>query len=148
MEAVGSGRASFAGNDAGEFIVSKDLPFPDGLLAAGKIVEFLSSTGARINEVKRRIYLPTLARGVVLVPWNERGRIMRRLTMDFGEKRVESLEGIKFLVDEGWVFINPSIDEPVFDIVAEASNAQSASLILKEFQDKVSDIVSGIDTAA
>jgi mannose-1-phosphate guanylyltransferase/phosphomannomutase len=148
MEAVGSGRATFAGNDAGEFIVSKELPFPDGLLAAGKIVEFLSSTGVRINELKRRIYQPTLARGVVLVPWNERGRIMRRLAMDFGEKRVESLEGIKFLVDEGWVFINPSMDEPVFDIVAESSNIQSASSILKEFQNKVSDIVTGSDSGA
>ncbi|MDA4111249.1 MAG: sugar phosphate nucleotidyltransferase [Thaumarchaeota archaeon] len=146
MEAVGSGRATFAGNDAGEFIVSKDLPFPDGLLAAGKIVEYLSSTGARIHEVKSTIYQPTIARGVVLVPWNERGRIMRRLAMDFGEKRVESLEGIKFLVEGGWVFINPSTDEPVFDIVAESSNLQSASTILREFQNKVSDIVTGNDT--
>ncbi|MGI0090758.1 MAG: sugar phosphate nucleotidyltransferase, partial [Nitrososphaerales archaeon] len=99
MEAVGSGKASFAGNDAGEFVLSKELPYPDGLLAAGKIVEYLASTGARINKIKKEIYRPRLARGVVLVPWNERGRIMRRLAADYEEKRVETLEGIKVLVE-------------------------------------------------
>ncbi len=146
MEAIGSGRAVFAGNDAGEFITSRQLPFPDGLLAAGKIIEYLASTGKRINGIKREIYQPTLAKGVVLVPWNERGRIMRKLAMDFGEQRVESLEGIKFLVDGGWVLINPSTDEPVFEIVAESTNVKLAATILKDFQDKVSDIVNGSDS--
>ncbi len=148
MEAVGSGEASFAGNDAGEFIVSKDLPFPDGLLAAGKVVEYLATSGARIHEIKKAIYQPRLAKGIVLVPWNERGRIMRRLATDFGEKRVESLEGIKLLVDGGWVLINPSTDEPVFEIVAESANSQSSTTILKDFQNRVSEIVNGSDSTA
>jgi len=148
MEAVGAGQAIFAGNDAGEFVTSRQLPFPDGLLAAGKIIEYLAITGKRINEIKREIYQPRLAKGVVLVPWNERGRIMRRLAMDFGEQKVESLEGIKLLVDGGWVLINPSTDEPVFEIVAESTNVQNAATILKDFQDKVSDIVNGSDSQA
>jgi mannose-1-phosphate guanylyltransferase / phosphomannomutase len=146
MEAVGSGAAVFAGNDAGEFVTSKAHPFPDGLLAAGKIVEYLASTGKRINQIKKEIYQPRLAKGVVQVPWNERGRIMRRLALDFGERRVESLEGIKLLVDSGWVLINPSTDEPVFEIVAESTNVQNAATILKDFQDKVSEIVNGSDS--
>jgi len=146
MEVVGSGRAVFAGNDAGEFITSRELPYPDGLLAAGKMVEYIASTGKRINEIKKQIYQPRLAKGVVQVPWNERGRIMRRLAMDFGEQRVESLEGIKLLVEGGWVLINPSTDEPVFEIFAESTNVQNASTILKDFQDKVSEIVSGSDS--
>lgn len=145
MEVVGSGAAVFSGNDAGEFITSREIPFPDGLLAAGKIIEYLTSTGKRINEIKREIYQPRLAKGVVLVPWNERGRIMRRLASDFGGQRVESLEGIKLLVDGGWVLINPSTDEPVFEIVAESTDMQNATSILKDFQDKVSEIVNHSD---
>ena len=148
MEAVGSGKASFAGNDAGEFIVSKDIPFPDGLLAAAKIIEYLSSTGARINKLKKEILHPNLARGSVTVPWNERGRIMKRLASDYSTKRVETLEGIKLVVDEGWVLINPSTDEPVFEIVAESNSAQSATKLLQEFQTKVSEIVNGSDAGA
>jgi mannose-1-phosphate guanylyltransferase / phosphomannomutase len=148
MEAVGSGKAVFAGNDAGEFVTSKQLPFPDGLLAAGKIIEYLASTGKRINEIKREIYQPRLAKGTVTVPWNERGKIMRRLATDFGDRRVESLEGIKLLVDGGWVLINPSTDEPVFEIVAESSDLQNAATILKDFQEKVSEIVNGSDSRA
>jgi mannose-1-phosphate guanylyltransferase / phosphomannomutase len=148
MEAVGSGAAKFAGNDAGEFIVCKDLPFPDGLLAAGKIVEFLAGTGARISRIKREIYQPRLARGIVMVPWNERGRIMRRLATDFNDTRVETLEGIKLLVEGGWVLINPSSDEPVFEIVAESTDAQNASQILHDFQSKVSDIANASEATA
>jgi mannose-1-phosphate guanylyltransferase/phosphomannomutase len=146
MEAVGSGAAIFAGNDAGEFVTCRELPFPDGLLAAGKIIEYLASTGKRINEVKKEIYQPRLAKGVVQVPWNERGRIMRKLALDFGDQRVESLEGIRLLVDGGWVLINPSTDEPVFEIVAESTNVQNAALILQDFQNKVSEIVNGSDS--
>jgi len=147
MEAVGSGDAQFAGNDAGEFIVSKDLPFPDGLLASAKIVEFLSQTEGRISKIKKEIYQPRLARGAVMVPWNERGRIMRRLATDYNETRVETLEGIKLLVDGGWVLINPSSDEPVFEIIAESTNPQTATQILRDFQNRVSEIANASDTS-
>ncbi|MGA2876535.1 MAG: hypothetical protein ABSE82_13480, partial [Nitrososphaerales archaeon] len=148
MEAVGCGKASFAGNDAGEFIVSNEIPFPDGLLAAAKIIEYLSTTGARLHKIKNEILHPNLARGSVTVPWNERGRIMKRLAFDYSEKRVETLEGIKLIVDNGWVLINPSTDDPVFEIVAESSSAQSATKLLQEFQTKVSEIVNGSDAGA
>ena len=145
METVGSGKASFAGNDSGEFIVSRELPFPDGLLAAGKIVEYLSTTGGKIHKIKKEIFQPKLARGSVTVPWNERGRIMRRLASDYSTERVETLEGIKLVIDDGWVLINPSTDDPVFEIVAESGNAQSASKLLQDFKTKVSEIVNGND---
>lgn len=147
MESVGSEGATFAGNDAGEFVVSKDIPFPDGLLAGAKVLEYLSITGQRLSKIRREIYRPQLARGVVMVPWNERGRIMRRLVSDYPENRVETLEGIKLLVDGGWVLINPSSDEPVFEIVAESSSAGEATNILRDFQNKVSEIVNTSDTA-
>jgi mannose-1-phosphate guanylyltransferase/phosphomannomutase len=147
MEAVGSGDAVFSGNDAGEFVLSKDLPFPDGLLAAAKVIEHLARTGSRISKIRKEVYQPRLVRGVVLVPWNERGRIMRRLATDYPEARVETLEGIKLLVNGGWVLINPSSDEPVFEIVAESTSAQVATNILREFQDKVSEIVGTSDSA-
>jgi mannose-1-phosphate guanylyltransferase/phosphomannomutase len=147
MESVGSGESSFAGNDAGEFIFSKDLPFPDGLLASAKVLEYLCKTGERLSQMKKEVYQPRLARGVVLVPWNERGRIMRRLATDFPENRVETLEGIKLLVNGGWVLINPSSDEPVFEIVAESTSAQVAAEILREFQGRVSEIVNTSDSS-
>ena len=146
MEVVGSGDATFSGNDAGEFVLSKDLPFPDGLLAAGKVVEHIARTGSRISKIRKDVYQPRLVRGVVLVPWNERGRIMRRLATDYPDSRVETLEGIKLLVNGGWVLINPSSDEPVFEIVAESTNAQVATNILREFQNKVSEIVGATDS--
>ena len=141
MEAVGSGESVFSGNDAGEFVLSKDLPFPDGLLATAKVVEYLARTGGRISKIRKDVYQPRLVRGVVMVPWNERGRIMRRLATDYPDSRVETLEGIKLLVNDGWVLINPSSDEPVFEIVAESTNAAIATNILREFQTKVSEIV-------
>jgi mannose-1-phosphate guanylyltransferase / phosphomannomutase len=143
---VGSGEAAFSGNDAGEFVFSKDLPFPDGLLAACKVVEHLTRSGSRISKIRKDVYQPRLVRGVVLVPWNERGRIMRRLATDYPDSRVETLEGIKLLVNGGWVLINPSSDEPVFEIVAESTNAQVATNILREFQNKVSEIVGTADS--
>ena len=148
MEAVGSKSVTFAGNDAGEFITSSELPFPDGLLAAAKIVEYIARTDSKLHKIRQEIYRPRTARGVVMVPWNERGRIMRRLATDYGEKRVETLEGIKILVDEGWVLINPSTDEPVFEIVAESVNAHSATTMLQEFQNRVSEIVNRSDSVS
>lgn len=147
MESVGSGEATFAGNDAGEFVVAKDIPFPDGLLASAKVLEFLSRSGERLSRMRKEVYQPRLARGVVIVPWNERGRIMRRLATDYPESRVETLEGIKLLVNGGWVLINPSSDEPVFEIVAESTDSDTATDILREFQNKVSEIVNTSDSS-
>ncbi len=145
MEAVGSGKAVFAGNEAGEFIFSKELPYPDALVAATKIVEYLASTESRISKLKREVYWPTVARGVVMVPWNERGRIMRKLALDYNDKRVDTLEGIKVMVEDGWVLINPSSDEPIFEIVAESSDRESATEVLHDFQNRVMEISKSSD---
>lgn len=148
MEAVGTGEVGFAGNDAGEFVLAKELPFADGLLATAKIIEFLSSTGSRISRVNKETYQPRLARGVVNVPWNERGRIMRRLATEYNDARVETLEGIKLLVDGGWVLINPSSDEPVFEITAESSDEKEAANLLRDFQNRVTEIAKAEDSSS
>jgi mannose-1-phosphate guanylyltransferase/phosphomannomutase len=140
MEAVGSGSVVYGGNDAGEFLVSKKLPFPDALAGSIKIIEYLSTRGRRLSKLRKEVYQPRIAKGVVMVPWNERGRIMRKLAMDFGDKRVETLQGVKLLMDDGWVLINPSSDEPVFEIVAESTDVKKAIELLKEFQSRVSDL--------
>jgi mannose-1-phosphate guanylyltransferase/phosphomannomutase len=146
MESVGNGNAMFSGNEVGEFVVSRDFPFPDGLIAAGKVVEYLSSTGAKIHDIRKGISRPQLARGSVAVPWNERGKIMRKLASDYAAKRVETLEGIKLVMDEGWILINPSIDEPVFDITVESEDIAAANRLLETFRVNLSKVITGNST--
>jgi mannose-1-phosphate guanylyltransferase/phosphomannomutase len=142
MESVGSGTTLYGGNDAGEFIISKKLPFPDALAACIKIIEYLSNRGRRLSKIRREVYQPRVVKGVVVVPWNERGRIMRKLAMDFSENRVETLQGVKLLLDDGWVLVNPSPDEPVFEIFAESTDSNKAMALLDEFKSRVSDLAS------
>jgi mannose-1-phosphate guanylyltransferase/phosphomannomutase len=141
MEAVLSGRAGLAANETGAFILSREMPYPDALLAAARVVEFLARRGIRLSDIRRQVYQPTMARGVVHVPWEVRGRVLRRLTTEPEHERIDTPEGVKFLVNDGWVLITPSPDEPVLNIVAEATSLKKAHTLVREFQAWIQDLL-------
>ncbi len=134
MEAASIGDVVLAADGAGNFVFPALHPVIDGLIAVGKLIEFLAKQGLRLSQVVAN--LPPFHMASMEVPgtWETRGRIMRCLVEQFAKFRTETIDGIKiYLSDDSWVLIRPDADQPVFHITAEAKSTPAAQEIIADY---------------
>ena len=60
-----------------------------------------------------------IAHETVVTPWEQKGLVMRTLVELSKDRRLELIDGVKVLHDDGWVLALPDPEEPVTHIWAE-----------------------------
>lgn len=96
----------------------------DGIHAALRILSALNQR--RMTLAEWRQSMPTVYRRsrTVNVPPSECGRILEEFSRK--ERRTELGGGLRFLREDGWAWISPDERHPVFRIVTESVNAETA----------------------
>ena len=123
-----------AGDGTGNFVFPALHPAIDGLIAIGKLVEFLAKQNMCLSEVVADLPPFYMASGVVPATWETKGRVMRCLMEQFAKFRTETIDGLKiYLSDESWVLIRPDADQPIFHITAEANSAAAAQELIADY---------------
>jgi phosphomannomutase len=62
---------------------------------------------------------------------------MRSLIEEFGDRRIDTIDGIKVFYDSTWVLMHPSSEEPVINLYAEAPSKESANKLVDEYAEKI-----------
>ena len=134
MEAASDGGVTMAGDGTGNFVFPALHPAIDGLIAIGKLVEFLAKQNMCLSEVVADLPPFYVASGVVPATWETKGRVMRCLMEQFVKFRTETIDGLKiYLSEESWVLIRPDADQPIFHITAEANSAAAAQELIADY---------------
>ncbi len=134
MEAASAGDVVMATDGTGNFVFPALHPVIDGLIAVGKLVEFLAKEELHLSQVIANLPPCYMASGEVLATWETKGRIMRCLVEQFAKFRTETIDGIKiYLSDDSWVLIRPGADQPVFYVTAEAKSTAAAQEIVADY---------------
>jgi mannose-1-phosphate guanylyltransferase/phosphomannomutase len=134
MEAASAGDVVMATDGTGNFVFPAFHPVIDGLIAVGKLVEFLAKEDLYLSQVVANLPPSYMASGEVPATWETKGRIMRCLVEQFAKFRTETIDGIKiYLSDDSWVLIRPGADQPVFYITAEAKSTAAAQEIVADY---------------
>jgi mannose-1-phosphate guanylyltransferase/phosphomannomutase len=134
MEAASDGEVTMAGDGTGNFVFTALHPAIDGLIAVGKLVEFLARQDMCLSEVVADLPLFYMASGVVPATWETKGRVMRCLMEQFAKFRTETIDGLKiYLSDESWVLIRPDADQPIFHITTEANSTAAAQELIADY---------------
>ena len=130
-----------AGDGTGNFIFPLFQPAMDGLMATAKLLEFLATQQMRLSEVVTGLPPFFIANGQVSCPWEAKGKVMRLLSKEHKESRIETIDGIKFwLTDRAWVLIRPDPDRPLFSVVAEAGSSTEAEELVERYRHMVEDL--------
>ena len=131
---------AFAGDSQGGFIFPQFLPAFDAMLAVGKLLQLLASTGEKLSELRRR--LPQYSRIDLQVqcPWEHKGTVMRRLHEDSQGLRTEHLDGLKIHFDDGWVLVLPDVSAPLFHVRAESADPAAAEALAKRYAARIDDL--------
>ncbi|MCK4258584.1 MAG: NTP transferase domain-containing protein [Halanaerobiales bacterium] len=114
-------------------------PYSDAAVSLGLVLDFMADQEMTLEGIIQTI--PEFYTNLedVNCPWEEKGRVMRRLIESTKNEKVELVEGVKVYHDHGWTLVYPDIDEPVFHVYTEADDPGIASEISHEYASKIED---------
>jgi mannose-1-phosphate guanylyltransferase/phosphomannomutase len=110
------------------------------MLAVGKLLQLLASTGEKLSELRRRLPQYSRADLQVQCPWEHKGTVMRRLHEDSQGLRTEHLDGLKIHFDDGWVLVLPDVSAPLFHVRAESADPAAAEALAKRYAARIDDL--------
>ena len=121
----------------GGFIFPAFHPWFDGLFAVVRLLELLALGGRSLSQIVDETPVPHIARLKVECPWNAKGRVMRLLAQGPATERTRQVDGVKHVNGGEWVLVLPDVDQPVFNVWAEAADDGRAWALVHQYADRV-----------
>jgi mannose-1-phosphate guanylyltransferase / phosphomannomutase len=109
----------------------------DGFYTVVSLLHYLVHTENALHSVVQQMPEFHLAETLVNCPIEAKGRVMRRLMEEVKGKRLELIDGIKIVTDDGWALILPDSKKAQFKIVAEGRSRDKVSQLTKEYTDLI-----------
>ncbi|WP_041274615.1 mannose-1-phosphate guanyltransferase [Desulforamulus reducens] len=112
----------------------------DALLALLKVLEFCACKDITLEELIKEIPNTFLNQVKVEVPWEDKGRVIRRL-IEEQDNDMELLDGVKVYHTNGWALVLPDPEEPVCRIFTEGDSMEIAEELTHFYTDKIKQII-------
>ena len=122
--------------------------FDDGMYAAGRLAEILSTHGASLDEILAD--LPSsISTPEILIPIDESAKfsVMERIInrADFSSGKVNTLDGIRVDYQDGWGLVRASNTTAALTARFEASSEQALEVIKQEFRAQIALVDPSLD---
>jgi phosphomannomutase len=113
----------------------------DALTGAALFLTFLASQECTMSELRKRYPEYTISKNrVALEPETDTEGILEKVRDAFREYPVNTEDGVKIDLPEGWIHLRKSNTEPIIRIYTEAGSAAVAEALAKQ----VTDLISGL----
>jgi len=113
-------KGEFGGEPSGAWIFPRISLCPDGIYAAARLVEIVEKEG-ELSRLLDSIPEYPVKRGAYLC--RDKERAMIKITQELkGLGEINTLDGIKADLEDGWILVRPSGTEPKIRITVESSN--------------------------
>jgi len=108
----------------------------DALAGLVKIIEYLCTFNTTLTDTLMEIPDFYVSKKKLFCPWELKGKVMRTLITEKKDENIELLDGVKFILENGWVLVLPDADLPMVRVYSEGKSPQDA--------EKISDFYLGI----
>jgi phosphomannomutase/phosphoglucomutase len=132
-------KAVFGGEENGGLIFPEFQLARDGAMTAAKLLELLALRGQSLAEAVATLPTYHLIKEKVACPVGQRDEVFARITKESvgrGERTV-TLDGLKVLLNDGWILLRPSGTEPLIRVFAEAKTQARAKALAADGLDRV-----------
>lgn len=113
----------------------------DALLSLIKVLEYCAREDITLEELVEEIPEFFLNKEEVEVPWEAKGRVIRRL-IEGQKDNLELLDGVKVYHPNGWALVLPDPEEPFCRIFTEGVSMEAAEELTNFYKDKILQITS------
>ena len=111
----------------------------DALTGAALFLTYLASQGCTMSELKKRYPEYTISKNkVALEPGTDTERIFEKVQDKYAGHPVNTEDGIKIDLPEGWIHLRKSNTEPIIRIYTEANTVSVAEALAKQVIDMIS----------
>jgi mannose-1-phosphate guanylyltransferase/phosphomannomutase len=132
----------FAGAGSGGFIFPSFIPTYDAMASTAMLLQALSRVEGPLSRHLNDLPPIHMLSTEYLASWEQKGTIMRRLVEEYGQKKVDLVDGIKvYMNGSSWVLVLPDPDEPTLHIISEAESDSEAARLIAEMTRKINDLV-------
>lgn len=113
----------------------------DALAGLIKILEFFCVKNTTLTETLEEIPDFYVSKKKIFCPWELKGRVMRTLITEKNGEKVELLDGVKFILENGWALVLPDADLPLCRVYSEGDTPNVAEIISEKYLDKIKTII-------
>jgi mannose-1-phosphate guanylyltransferase/phosphomannomutase len=142
-EAVRDKDVKVASSPDGRFIFTEFQIAYDGMFALAKTLELMARQGVKLSEVSKGIPKVNFLHTTVPCAWESKGVVMRRASQEALGKNATFLDGVKISFNGSWVLIFPDQYRSVVHLYTEAKSEKEASLLLREYTEKIESWIKG-----
>jgi phosphomannomutase len=128
---------------SGHLILPEYFLFDDALVVPLKIAEILATTGRSLSDIVQEI--PSYPRNKLEIACDDdyKFEVIRTLQQMLSKEypKVNTMDGIRIDLDDGWVLIRASNTSPIIRLTAEADNDTVLQSITDEFNQKTKEFI-------
>lgn len=133
--------AGILAQEAGLAGISQFFFHFDAISALARILNFIAQHNIRLSDLIEEIPTFFTDKREVPVPWQAKGRVIRRLIQEPPPHgRLELLDGVKVYHPEGWALVLPDPDKPVCRVFSEGCTMEIAESLTEFYINKISEI--------
>jgi mannose-1-phosphate guanylyltransferase/phosphomannomutase len=112
----------------------------DAIVSLGKVLELMALDGVSLSALVAQIPQFYMQQETIPCPWEDKGKVMRKLIEATAREKVELIDGVKVHHDRGWTLILPDGEEPVFRIYSEGDSPEEADALLQAYMGKIEEM--------
>jgi mannose-1-phosphate guanylyltransferase / phosphomannomutase len=117
--------------------------YSDGIFTIVSLLDYLAQTGLAVEEITSKLPEFFISRDMVTCPVEAKGMVMRRLMEEMKGQKLELIDGIKVLMDDGWALILPDAEKGLFKVVSEGSSRAKADELTGLYKEKIASYYEG-----
>jgi mannose-1-phosphate guanylyltransferase/phosphomannomutase len=141
LEAAHDANATLAADRRGGVSFPSFLPAFDGVAALLHMMDHLVRAGEPLSALRASISMPAIAEEAVVTPWERKGAVMREMVERNADASLDLIDGVKVLLDDGWVLVLPDPEEPATLVMAEAPTESEAVARAQEYARRIRQLL-------
>jgi phosphomannomutase/phosphoglucomutase len=140
--------AVFGGEPSAHYVIPSYLPFDDAVTSSLKIIEILSHTNQTLSELVSEIPVYPKDRIAVDCDDNKKFNVVENLKLRLSDRydKVNTLDGVRIDLPEGWALIRASNTSPKIRLTVEATDEVELERIKSEFLVELNSEIERIKT--
>ncbi|HEX58822.1 MAG TPA: hypothetical protein ENF26_01570 [Methanomicrobia archaeon] len=122
---------------SGHFVMPSYLPFDDAMLVPLKLAEILAKSGRKLSELADEV--PKLPKARTDLECSDATKfkviesLAKKFSQEYGEDRVDTLDGVRVELDDGWALVRASNTSPLIRVTVEATTSKRMEELKRKF---------------
>ena len=113
----------------------------DSLVGMALVLHLLAESGKTVSQLMDQFPRYTVVKEKMICPSEKIPAVLRMLRQEYGEYPLDTRDGVKVTLPEGWFLVRGSNTEPIIRVVSESRSESQAREIVTRIYDRVASCI-------